>query len=581
MPSKQAILDNVDQYSADELLVFVNDGLVTFDELCNETDGYFPAPVRKELSRKLAEQSNPQPQQSAQYDIFTTPASTPGAQTASTNFFGTPAGGPATPPPPPPSAAQTQSNFFGTPASSPSTSTPPPTPTPPPMPKPGADPSDTAWAAVDKTDNAQLDQFIAAYPESSHVREARAMKFKNGNATRIWDLEMLKSRIRRTDLQRKAEDMLVNPVDALYNDLTDLIDNRRINADMIVSVLAEDTNALNSKILYRLLANGYLVPEQLYSLGIDPRFVDNLIENRERPDFPAGEPLKGINKMSTEVYFWGIPSSGKSCVLGAVLSVADNGRVARTMFRDPDCQGYGYMNVLAELFRSGDGASRRVGILPPGTPKDATYEMAFDLIDNNGDSHPITCIDLAGEVIRMMYKSDAGLPLTPGDINTLDTVTNLLIDNRSRNRKMHFFVLEYGGEDREYEGLTQRTYLQGALNYIRRFQIFENETDAIYLLITKVDKVGLEGEALNNALREYINNSAYRSFYNGLQQICREYEINGGMVEIMPFTLGEVCFKDYCLFDDRPATEVVKRLMVRSKGFIGGRIGKFKDFFSK
>lgn len=449
------------------------------------------------------------------------------------------------------------------------------------MPKPGADPSDTAWAAVDKTDNAQLDQFIAAYPESSHVREARAMKFKNGNATRIWDLEMLKSRIRRTDLQRKAEDMLVNPVDALYNDLTDLIDNRRINADMIVSVLAEDTNALNSKILYRLLANGYLVPEQLYSLGIDPRFVDNLIENRERPDFPAGEPLKGINKMSTEVYFWGIPSSGKSCVLGAVLSVADNGRVARTMFRDPDCQGYGYMNVLAELFRSGDGASRRVGILPPGTPKDATYEMAFDLIDNNGDSHPITCIDLAGEVIRMMYKSDAGLPLTPGDINTLDTVTNLLIDNRSRNRKMHFFVLEYGGEDREYEGLTQRTYLQGALNYIRRFQIFENETDAIYLLITKVDKVGLEGEALNNALREYINNSAYRSFYNGLQQICREYEINGGMVEIMPFTLGEVCFKDYCLFDDRPATEVVKRLMVRSKGFIGGRIGKFKDFFSK
>ena len=36
----------------------------------------------------------------------------------------------------------------------------------------------------------------------------------------------------------------------------------------------------------------------------------------------------------------------------------------------------------------------------------------------------------------------------------LDTLTKVLIDNRSTSRKMHIFVIEYGAEDRLYEGPT-------------------------------------------------------------------------------------------------------------------------------
>ena len=49
MPSKLAILENVDMYTADELVGYIKGGIVTFDELCNETDGCFPASVRKEV----------------------------------------------------------------------------------------------------------------------------------------------------------------------------------------------------------------------------------------------------------------------------------------------------------------------------------------------------------------------------------------------------------------------------------------------------------------------------------------------------------------------------------------------------
>ena len=54
MPSKLAILENVDMYSADELIGYIKNGIVTFEELCNDTDGCFRASVRKEVERKIA-----------------------------------------------------------------------------------------------------------------------------------------------------------------------------------------------------------------------------------------------------------------------------------------------------------------------------------------------------------------------------------------------------------------------------------------------------------------------------------------------------------------------------------------------
>lgn len=36
MPDKQAIIENVDMYSPDELVQFIKEGIVTFDELCKQ-----------------------------------------------------------------------------------------------------------------------------------------------------------------------------------------------------------------------------------------------------------------------------------------------------------------------------------------------------------------------------------------------------------------------------------------------------------------------------------------------------------------------------------------------------------------
>ena len=99
--------------------------------------------------------------------------------------------------------------------------------------------------------------------------------------------------------------------------------------------------------------------------------------------------------------------------------------------------------------------------------------------------------------------------------------------------------------------------MDAALRYIERTKIFQTETDAIYLMLTKVDKTGVTGQDLVRVLTDYIENN-YKGFYQGLEKICRDHEINGGKVERIPFSLGEVCFQDYCLFNEAPAANVVK-----------------------
>lgn len=247
------------------------------------------------------------------------------------------------------------------------------------------------------------------------------------------------------------------------------------------------------------------------------------------------------------------------------------------MIKDNDSLGYGYMNRLSSLFSVGE-----VSVVPGKTPTTATYEMGFDLEDEDGKVHPITCMDLAGELMRCMYRSDAGENLSDEELETLDILTNALIDpkTRTKNKKIHFFVMEYGAEDREYDGLKQDVYLNGALQYIKRTGIFQNDTVAIYIIITKVDKAHARQGQLIDILKNYISEN-YGGFYNGLVKICKDYEINNGIVEVLPFSLGQVCFQDYCLFDERSAANIVRKLLVRTKGFKNDRIHRGLNIFKK
>lgn len=534
MAKKEAILENVEQYTADELVKYVKDGVVTFEELCNDTGGYFPANVRKEVNKKL---------EGSEEEDWAKAMGARNIDDLDKYLVAYPQG----------SHREEARRLIGEIEA-----------------EQKQQEEDSEWNKVNKNRIKQLKQFIDQYPDSPRVTDARARinQLKRQRAV-CPNIDALKNKIKSMQTDPLSDDNERKKVIVAYvkdAESGEIIEEKRRE---VLGMIEDDKNILKSTVVNLLLEEGIFTTDELVNAGVDQRFINELLRGTITQAFGIPQPLSRIEKdKTTEVYFWGIPSSGKSCALGAILSVAGNGSVASNMATNK-CQGLGYMTRLSQLFHS-NGC---VGRLPEGTPVSSTYEMSFDLQDFDGNVHPLTLIDLAGELVRCMYKDAAQETLTDDERNSLDTLKNILVSNRTVNRKIHFFVIDYGAESRLYEGLSQDVYLSQALQYIQRMGIFNKDTDAIYVMITKVDKARGEGN-LQTVLRKYIEEN-YKGFYNGIKSICERYSINAGNAEIIPFTLGQVCFQDYCLFNDKPAAEVVRVLLGRSKGFGMGRINSF------
>lgn len=544
MPSKEEIFDNITLYTAEQIVGFIKRGIVSVPELedPDNTGGEYSSDMRDKVNELLSDHE-PRDWQAAldtntvasyQYYLDTYPDGKHRDEARSRKR-----------------ELQNAAARHDTP-------------------KPPTKPTDD-WPSVDKESLPALQAYVATHPDSPHLREAKRLINKIKNKEDIDDLTGLDMEALIKTVQNiQADKKVLNQDEVVYQKIVSSIERKNggITIDELIQAISDDKNLLRAGVVHKLYDEGYLTKEDFAAMGVDRAFIQHMLEDVKPQRFDLPDPLTHISKPSTEIYFWGIPSSGKSCALGGILSVASNGTVASHLEKDNHCQGYGYMSRLMLQFKN-DGS---VGTLPEGTETTATYEMGFNLIDKEGLIHPITCIDLAGEMIRCMFKFDSGADMPEDELKTLDTLTQILVDNRTNNRKMHFFVIEYGADDRYYEGLPQKTYLDAAVQYIRNFEIFKRDTDAIFILVSKVDKAP-KGVGRNAAVAEYLNKN-YRGFINGLKAICKENEINGGDIEVIPFSLGTVCFQNYCQFKDDAAELVVKKIIERSVGYKQDKFNK-------
>lgn len=533
MMKKEDILNNPNQYSAAEFFEAIKGGVVTYKELCDNPNNPLAIGTRKELKNMLQQGDDDEWEKAKKANTL---------EAVENYLRAYPEGKFVT-------EANNLKKRLEAEAS-----------------------IKQAWEQVDKKNQAALEKFIEQYPDSEYATVARQkINALCMSAIQGSPAKQLVNSIRR--IQANADLNATQKATKIVGKVTGFVTSGAEKKKDFLEVLQQDHNLLNAWDVKQLIEKDAISWKDLIGIGIDSGFLGIMQENSDNPNPPAFQyqPFDKINKQSTEVYFWGVPSSGKSCALGAILSAAYSGGIA-TMLKDTASQGYGYMDYLANMFQSG-----KVRELPESTSLFSFWEMGFDLVERNGKTHPITCIDMAGELMRCMYKYNASRVgnLNPDEVQMLNTMNNVLIANRSVNRKMHFFVIEYGAENRLYEGITQQTYLDGAMNYIRDTKIFAKNTDAIFILITKTDKAKDQSPT---ALRQYIKNN-YKGFYNGLKLICEQNEINKGEVEMMAFTLGEVCFQQYCKFDPKPAENVVRQILEHSAFDKKGLCQKFLKLF--
>lgn len=538
MPKKSAILNNVTEYSPEDLASYIQQGFVTLDELVNNTDGEFTAKMQLGVEKLLAGSED------EDFKKVMESASIADLQDFLNKYpMGTVAHLGA--------VRERKHVLEKIPASEPIVEE--------------SNSEEEEWFSIKNAGDIKLlEAFKEKYPNTSHLFELNKLitAEKNKEHSRKKSPIILKSMINKAN---SAED--VSKI------IQVLLENKTITIGMLLELIRQDHNLLSSAACNDIISRGILNRNDLSKCGIDNGFINKMLTNARSQNFEPARPLQTIAEPCTEVYFWGIPFSGKTCALGAILSAAKNGLAARSMIPDNSCQGFGYMNRLSTIFSPG-----RICRLPGGTPVTSTYEMRFDLEDQEHKIHHVACIDLAGELFTCMFMKDAGEQMREDQKQALETLHNILLENRSNNRKIHFFVIEYGAEKRIYNGLPQAEYLNSAAAHLNSIGLFDSNTDAIYVLISKVDNASYEG-SLEEHLLKYMTKN-YLGFYNNLLLICKEHGINKGRVKIVPFSIGNVCFKDYCQFDATSATKMVDLLVRYScfekQGFWQKILSKFR-----
>lgn len=283
----------------------------------------------------------------------------------------------------------------------------------------------------------------------------------------------------------------------------------------------------------------------------------NAIKNFDVPsELPSNLPPAKLQGNTTEVFFWGMPASGKTCALGAIIS-----RVKKKGIFEPlPCSGFDYMTRLSNIFNQ-----HGVCTFPYSNAIDNIQEMVMKLRDGKKKSHKLSLIDLAGELFRSVYFKQNNLFLSDQEKEVLDTAMNYLSD--TRNNKIHFFVVEYGAQDREWYGRRMVDYLDNMSMYLKSHGIFRKSTVGVYVLVTKCDMIKCVPDDRSKEAYKYVCEEL-PSFWNTLQDTCKSAGV--GDLKVLSFSVGDVFAQNLCWFDGADTDKVIDKLFTKTPAEKGG-----------
>lgn len=514
------ILDNLSQYSAKQLVGYIRQGIITFDELRNEG---LPKSIQDEIEKLLDESTEDADWQQAYH------ANTKESYQKYLNDY--PKGKYSND-----AWDKMHSLKENTPSSTVSDSA-----------------DETAWAQLNSQNLPELEDFVKRFPRSRHLREANRLINQIKSSSDLTGEDLIKKVIERG-----------GDIDSA---IADLMDSGRATIEDLANLIRLDHNIIANDALKKIRDKGCITDAYLKKAGIEDIFIKKL-----RSDSGAelsslqgiqSPMLKAIPEGYSEIYFWGVPRSGKTCALGSIMSSITSSIPNVSCI---DSQGLDYMQQLASSFKG----INEVSILPPGTQVYDTHEMRYILTDSKGKNHGIAFIDLAGELFNCMGKREE--QLNPDQKPAMQTLHNILVANRSTNPKMHFFVVEYGSENKQFEGKTQDQLLSNCVSYLDTNDIFKDNTIGVYLIITKADK------APNlDIIGEYVDEN-YSGFQEGLKKLMKDNGIctRKGKPELkrFPFSVGDVCFRWWCKYDPEWTQYIIDEILERSYGKTTGWTGR-------
>ncbi len=350
----------------------------------------------------------------------------------------------------------------------------------------------------------------------------------------------------------------------------------RSGEEQFIDELKEDINRYSASKIQEKIENGVTSWDNLETIFNKEQI--NAIKSYKRPK--QLDPVTDMGKLPqgyTEVYFWGLRGTGKTCAIGATIGYLKGVRRSINPIQGP---GIKYLYQLQSLFKN-DG---KVCILPPGSmmtdeeKKANLPNMSFSFKEKDRTKeHRAMLIDVAGEVFSGIFKKMNKLDVDEDEENAIERLKTCLCDRY--NNKIHFFIVEYGDDSIvNFDGfgeVNKSAVMQSLAEYFKEEKVFKSSSVSMNILITKCDRIK-EGISKKEACQKFLDDSGWGSVVNGLDDIA-EKSHNNKVPKIM-FSIGNVFAQDLCVFDPSDAEKIVNIIEEYTHTFRNTWLGRLIDF---
>lgn len=405
---------------------------------------------------------------------------------------------------------------------------------------------DAVWGWACRTNTASAyTTYLADYPSGKYS----------------FDAEMNIKTLKREEDELKEqlfEDMKQHPWEYTWEKMRNLYNGVSLTPDQI------DFLNRQGDVYSRFVLKGMRIThDDLVEHGVVPRDVTQIEVTSPEFSMPQTniENLGDFPQDRTDVFFLGVPRSGKSSVLSGVIyqlwKDGFAGYVPQIVNGYDPCMSY-YQGLIRAA------ASKKP---PVGTATDTVSFMKIDLVKGREKSE-LTIVEMAGEAFkkaatRISDNSQAGVWKELGAEKCL----------RSTNKKVLFFVLDYSsirGINPMCTAFDQLEILESSLrtlcndgpderNPSRNCTMSKVET--VTILVTKSDLMGsnLTVQQRLAAAQRYMSEH-FRNFMNELMRVSKKFGCNSANnyePYFMTFSLGDFYVGNTFVFNPADSRQII------------------------
>lgn len=426
---------------------------------------------------------------------------------------------------------------------------------------------ESVWGLTDQEDISSLQNYLNKFPTGLHAKEASDIL----NAIVEWN------NVKNTNDIFAINDYLnANPTTPFKQQASVLIAALKQGE---IADMHNNPNNYEVSRLKKLLSDGIANKKELIMAGVMTENIwKTLTEVDVFSDLPdirkaIAESRAECREGFTDVYFFGVPSTGKTCVLMG-LSRSNSLRINLAS------GGGDYASALQQY--------TDVGVTVPRTPGTfvTTLEAKISSRNEPGAVHQVNLVEMSGEEFAF------GIANNPNHIFTFEDMgsgaTELL---RNDNRKVFFLIIDptanvvrinreiHDGYDEEtgqpltrleYCVVNQRTLIQKMVN------LFENpgnsdimkKVDSIHIIMTKSDTLGNPVEREERAWNIF-NDKFSDDILEPLMDLCRHYNINSNTnfcPKLYTFSLGTFYVGGLYEYDQTDSNKLVKAIKNSTSG---------------